>query len=145
MTLESLPRDAFRTAVLVNGCFDLLHCGHLDLLEFAGQFGPVTVALNSDSSVRALKGRGRPIVCQDERRRMLEAIRWVERVVVFYKATPLLPIVQLQPRVYVVGPDHATDCELCRVVVELGGQVRQSPAMRSVRTTGLVTRIKAAS
>ena len=127
---------------MVNGCFDLLHCGHLDLLEFASLFGPVTVALNSDSSVRALKGRGRPIVGQDERRRMLESIRWVERVVVFYEATPLLPIVRLQPLVYVVGPDHATDCELCRVVSDLGGQVRQAPALRSVRTTELVTRIK---
>ena len=92
--------------VLCNGCFDVLHLGHVDLLRRAAQLGRLVVAINSDASVQRLKGSRRPVQPQYVRKAMLEAIRWVDEVLVFESEHHLASIVkQLRP-VLVKGEDY---------------------------------------
>lgn len=81
-------KEESSTRVFVNGCFDILHVGHVRLLEYAASMGELTVAINSDSSIRRLKGEGRPIVCQAERAEMLAALKFVSTVLTFNERTP---------------------------------------------------------
>lgn len=91
--------------VFTNGCFDLLHRGHIRLLEFAASLGDeLIVGINSDASVRKLKGPGRPVVPCEDRVAMLQSIRWVDRVYVFDEETPEGLIAELQPDVLIKGP-----------------------------------------
>lgn len=98
--------------VFTNGCFDILHVGHVQLLEFCAMLchqngvGKVTVGLNSDVSVRRLKGEGRPHNNQDDRKRMLEALRCVDEVIIFDEDTPYELIKKLRPDVLVKGGDY---------------------------------------
>ena len=93
--------------VFTNGCFDLLHVGHVRLLQFAREQGDrLIVGLNSDESVRRIKGPGRPIVPQEDREEILLALRCVDSVVVFGDDTPLGIIKHLSPDVLVKGPDY---------------------------------------
>ena len=93
--------------VMVNGCFDIIHVGHVKLLEYASYYGRVYVAINSDESVRRLKGEGRPRNCARDRAEVLQAIRHVTGVYVFQGDTPEDAIETLQPSVIVVGYDHS--------------------------------------
>ena len=93
--------------VFTNGCFDLLHIGHITLLEQARRFGDrLIVAINSDASVSCLKGPSRPIVGESERARVLAALAAVDAVVVFDEPTPLELIVAVRPDVLVKGGDY---------------------------------------
>ena len=96
-----------RKIVFTNGCFDLLHPGHLSLLEFASTFGEVVVGLNSDTSVRGIKGPNRPIMTQDERIFALECCRFVDRVYLFDEPTPLKLIEQIRPDLIIKGGEYA--------------------------------------
>ena len=107
--------------VFVNGCFDLFHVGHLHLLEWASQFGRVVVGLNADESVHALKGDGHPIIPEYERAEILRGCRFVDKVVIFHEDTPALLVRNLRPDVLIVGPDHSTNSDECKVVEEYGG------------------------
>ena len=113
------------TTVFTNGCFDLLHVGHLRLLWFARSQGDrLVVGLNSDESVRRLKGPMRPIVPVDERREMLLALEPVDQVIIFYEDTPLNLIEALRPDVLVKGPDYAKrECCGAILVESYGGRV----------------------
>ena len=92
--------------VFTNGVFDLLHVGHVRLLHFARQQGDwLVVAINSDASVRRIKGPGRPIIPADERREMLFSLRCVDDVLIFDEDTPEPLIRQLRPKVLVKGPE----------------------------------------
>ena len=93
--------------VFTNGCFDLLHPGHLSLLEFASTFGEVVVGLNSDQSVRGLKGSNRPIMSEAERRYALECCRFVSKVYLFDEPTPLRLIEQIRPDLIIKGGEYA--------------------------------------
>ncbi len=95
-----------RKVIFTNGCFDILHRGHIELLEFCNQLGEVTVGINSDRSVRKLKGVGRPINNESDRKFLLEACKFVKRVVVFDEDTPLRLITQLNPDLIVKGGDY---------------------------------------
>lgn len=96
--------------VVSNGCFDLLHAGHVRLLEWARQQGDELVVLvNSDASVRRLKGPGRPIQCCEDRVRVLAALRCVDRVYVFDDDTPAALICELRPQVLVKGPQASLE------------------------------------
>ncbi len=113
------------TTVFTNGCFDLLHVGHVRLLAFARSLGDrLVVGLNSDASVRLLKGPTRPIVPVEERREMLFALDSVDQVIVFEEPTPLLLIEALRPEVLVKGPDYAVrECCGAKLVESYGGRV----------------------
>ena len=113
------------TTVFTNGCFDLLHVGHLRLLWFARSQGDrLVVGLNSDESVRRLKGPTRPILPVDERREMLLALEPVDQVIIFHEDTPLTLIEALRPEVLVKGPDYAgRECCGAKLVESYGGRV----------------------
>ncbi len=139
-------REEGRRVVLTNGCFDLLHPGHVALLESARREGDVLiVALNSDVSVRALKGEGRPLVPEDERAEILLALEAVDRVVAYGQPTPLHVIRALRPDVLVKGADWAADAIVGRAEVEAaGGRVVRVPLRAGRSTSALVDRIRRA-
>ena len=134
-------RRAGRTIVFTNGCFDLLHVGHVTLLEEAAQLGDVLiVAINSDASIRQLKGSDRPIIGQDDRARMLAALACVNHVLIFNDDTPHRLLHALRPDVLVKG--GTTNHIVGREIVEAyGGRIMQTSAVNNVSTTALVTRV----
>ena len=96
--------------VFTNGCFDIIHRGHIELLKYAKSCGDrLVVGLNSDNSVKSLKGETRPIQGQDDRKAILEAIRWVDEVVIFNEMTPINLIKSLTPDIIVKGGDYKVD------------------------------------
>ncbi len=133
-----------KIVVFTNGHFDLLHIGHVDYLQRAGELGHVLiVGLNSDASTRALKGKKRPIVPQGERARMLAALACVDHVVIFKGTTANSLVEALKPDLYVKGGDWGegrTPPE-AEVVVSYGGQVRILPYLPEHSTTGLIETI----
>jgi D-beta-D-heptose 7-phosphate kinase/D-beta-D-heptose 1-phosphate adenosyltransferase len=137
-------REKGSRVVLTNGCFDLLHPGHLALLEAARAAGDVlTVALNSDQSVRRLKGEGRPLVPASERAEILLALEPVDRVVVYDDPTPLRVIEALLPDVLVKGADWEADAIVGRAEVEAaGGRVLRVCLVPGRSTSALVDRIR---
>jgi D-beta-D-heptose 7-phosphate kinase / D-beta-D-heptose 1-phosphate adenosyltransferase len=128
--------------VFTNGCFDLLHIGHITVLEQARRFGDrLVVAINSDASVSALKGPNRPIVGQNERARVLAALAAVDAVVVFDEPTPLELIVAARPDVLVKGGDYGVDTVVgAGDVQSWGGQVKIVPLVEGFSTTRLIAR-----
>jgi rfaE bifunctional protein nucleotidyltransferase chain/domain len=115
-------RASGRTVAFANGCFDLLHVGHVRYLEAAAQEADrLIVAINDDASVRALKGKGRPILSAEHRAALVAALRCVDYVVVFPEATvgPLLEA--LHPDVHCKGTDYTVDSVPERAVVEAYG------------------------
>jgi D-beta-D-heptose 7-phosphate kinase/D-beta-D-heptose 1-phosphate adenosyltransferase len=137
-------REGGRGVVLTNGCFDLLHPGHVALLEAARREGDVLiVAANSDASVRGLKGAGRPLVPEGERAETLLALEAVDRVVVYDDPTPLAVIEALVPDVLVKGADWAANAIVGRREVEAaGGRVVRVPLVTGLSTSTLVDRIR---
>jgi rfaE bifunctional protein nucleotidyltransferase chain/domain len=133
-----------RTVVLTNGCFDLLHPGHVALLEAARSEGDVlVVAVNSDVSVRGLKGPGRPLIPEAERSEVLLALEAVDRVVIYDDPTPRAVIEALLPDVLVKGADWAVDAIVGRPQVEAaGGRVVRVPLVADRSTSSLVDRIR---
>ena len=92
--------------VFTNGCFDVLHKGHIELLRHCKSLGYVVVGLNSDSSVRRLKGENRPFNNQQDRKFLLESCRYVDEVIFFEEDTPLELIKQIKPDILVKGGDY---------------------------------------
>lgn len=125
-----------------NGCFDLLHIGHITLLEQARRYGDrLIVAINSDASVRGLKGAGRPIVGERERARVLAALAAVDAVVVFDEPTPLEVILAVRPDVIVKGGDYSAATVVgANEVMTWGGQVKIVPIVEGVSTTRLIAK-----
>ncbi len=137
-------RAAGRRVVFTNGCFDLLHAGHVALLEQARALGDVlVVAINSDASVRRLKGEGRPLVPQAERAELLRALEPVDRVLVFEEDTPRETIETLLPDVLVKGADWGPD-EIVGAdsVRASGGRVERIALVPGRSTSGIVERIR---
>jgi D-beta-D-heptose 7-phosphate kinase/D-beta-D-heptose 1-phosphate adenosyltransferase len=129
-----------RTVVFTNGCFDLLHAGHVALLEHARARGDVlVVGLNTDRSVRALKGDGRPVLPQRERARLLAALEAVDYVVLFDEDTPTRLVRAIRPDVLVKGEDYAGRAVVGR---EHAGRVELAPLVRGVSTTEIIRRIR---
>lgn len=128
--------------VFTNGCFDLLHIGHITLLEQARREGDrLVVAINSDASVRELKGESRPIVGENERARILAALSAVDAVVVFGEQTPLLTIESLRPDVIVKGGDYDESTVVGAIEVRSwGGRVKIIPTVDGFSTTGLIAK-----
>jgi D-beta-D-heptose 7-phosphate kinase / D-beta-D-heptose 1-phosphate adenosyltransferase len=128
--------------VFTNGCFDLLHIGHISVLEQARRFGDkLIVAINGDASVRELKGPSRPIVGENERARVLAALAAVDAVVVFGEPTPLELIKAARPDVIVKGGDYNPDTVVgAREVESWGGHVRIVPTIEGFSTTRLIAK-----
>jgi len=126
--------------VFTNGCFDLLHIGHITLLEEARRCGDrLIVAINSDASVSALKGPSRPIVGEQERARVLAALAAVDAVVIFDEPTPLELIVAVQPNVLVKGGDYKAEAVVgAREMESWGGDVKIVPLVQGFSTTRLI-------
>lgn len=131
--------------VATNGCFDLLHVGHVRYLAQARALGDALfVAVNSDRSARALKGPGRPLVPAAERAEILAALRCVEYVVIFDEDTAEDVMAALRPDVYVKGGDYTLDrLPEARVVQAYGGAVRLLPLVAGRSTSQLIARIAA--
>jgi rfaE bifunctional protein nucleotidyltransferase chain/domain len=140
--LDAARRENQRV-VFTNGCFDLLHPGHVQYLEEARKLGDLLViGLNSDRSVRALKGNLRPILTQEERARILAGLACVSYVVVFEENTPLELIEALLPDVLVKGGDWGTHQIVGREEVEAAGGVCLSlPFAAGQSTTSIIERI----
>jgi D-beta-D-heptose 7-phosphate kinase/D-beta-D-heptose 1-phosphate adenosyltransferase len=134
-----------RRIVLTNGCFDLLHAGHVALLEAARAQGDVlVVAVNSDPSVGAIKGGSRPLLTAAERVETLLAMEAVERVVVYDEPTPIEVVRALAPDVLVKGADWAAEEIVGRDVVEAaGGRVVRVEIVPGRSTTAMVERVRA--
>ena len=137
-------RRAGKRVVFTNGVFDLLHPGHVRYLRDARREGDaLIVGINSDRSVRAIKGPSRPIHPQDERAEILAALRCVDAVVVFDEDDPLKMISRLQPDVLVKGADWAPDAIIGRDAVEArGGRVLRIPLVGEYSTSGIIEKIR---
>jgi D-beta-D-heptose 7-phosphate kinase / D-beta-D-heptose 1-phosphate adenosyltransferase len=132
--------------VFTNGVFDLLHVGHLDLLEKARALGDaLVVGVNSDASVRRLKGPGRPIVPLRERMELLAGLKPVDYVVAFPEDTPAKLIAAIRPAILVKGADYrASEIVGAGTVRASGGRVVRVPLKPGRSTTGLVSRARIA-
>jgi D-beta-D-heptose 7-phosphate kinase/D-beta-D-heptose 1-phosphate adenosyltransferase len=133
-------RTAGQRVAFTNGCFDLLHVGHVTYLEQAAELADILiVAVNCDSSVRRLKGAGRPVVCERDRATMLAALECVDHVVVFDDDTPVELLRRLRPDVLVKGGTYSLDQVVGREIVEgYGGCVRVVGAVPGISTTALI-------
>lgn len=137
-------RMAGKRIAFTNGCFDLLHSGHLSLLREARKLGDVLVlAINSDASIRRLKGAERPLVGEAERAALLAALDCVDAVTIFEEDTPLETIQRVRPQVLVKGADYRIEEVIGREFVEAGGgRVALVPLVPDKSTTALVQRIR---
>ncbi|MFO8014943.1 MAG: D-glycero-beta-D-manno-heptose 1-phosphate adenylyltransferase [Phycisphaerae bacterium] len=144
--LADLSRHRARgeTVVFTNGCFDILHAGHIEYLAFASRQGDVlVVGLNSDRSVRSIKGPERPVCPQDQRARVLSAIEAIDYIVLFDEDTPQRLIEAVRPDVLVKGEDWRDKGVVGREFVEShGGRVVLAPLVEGLSTTDLVSRIR---
>jgi rfaE bifunctional protein nucleotidyltransferase chain/domain len=139
-----------RTVVWTNGCFDLVHVGHLASLEAARRLGDIlVVGLNDDQAVRHLKGDGRPVVPAPERAALIASLEAVSRVIIFPEATPEVVLRRLQPDIHCKGADYAPPDgkpipELA-TVQSYGGRVEFLPLVESLSTSSLINRVRASS
>lgn len=141
--LSRLPRSGV-TVVFTNGVFDILHAGHTTYLDAARALGDVLiVGLNSDASVRRLKGPERPINTQADRATVLAALRCVDHVVVFDNDTPIDLISRIIPDVLVKGGDYTRETIVGADVVEVnGGRVVTIPLVEGRSTTNVINRAR---
>ncbi len=137
------PKKQGKRIVFTNGCFDLLHIGHIRYLEKAKSLGNIlVVGVNSDQSVRSLKGPQRPITPLEERMEILSSLECVDYVTFFEESTPLGLISLLEPHVLVKGGDWSKETTVGKEVVErLGGEVVILPFVEGGSTSNLVETI----
>jgi len=145
LAVADAKRNA-RRVVFTNGCFDLLHPGHIRCLEQARSLGDLlVVAINSDASVRSLKGPGRPVFPQQERAEILAALASVDYVTIFDAPTPRDLIARLLPDVLVKGGDWGPEEIVGRAEVEsAGGRVVSIPVEPAYSTTAILDRMRRA-
>ncbi|MFC5412152.1 D-glycero-beta-D-manno-heptose 1-phosphate adenylyltransferase [Larkinella bovis] len=132
--------------VFTNGCFDILHLGHVDYLEKARQFGDkLILGLNTDASVSRIKGPLRPVVNEYARARLMASLAFIDAVVLFDEPTPLELIQALKPDVLVKGNDYAiADIVGADLVLQNGGRVETIPLVAGYSTTALIGKIREA-
>jgi D-beta-D-heptose 7-phosphate kinase/D-beta-D-heptose 1-phosphate adenosyltransferase len=137
-------RQAGKKLVFTNGCFDILHVGHVRYLNAARKLGDaLVVAINSDKSVRELKGPSRPVVGETERAEMLAGLRSVDYVTIFDDVSPRTLVASLLPDILVKGGDYELDQIHGREEVEAaGGRVIALPFVEGASTTGIIEKIR---
>lgn len=136
-------RNKGAKVVFTNGCFDIIHAGHVRYLRKARSYGDcLVVGMNSDASVRAIKGPARPIVPQDERAEVLCGLECVDYVVIFDEPTPLRLIEAVKPDILAKGADWAAkDIVGGGVVKKNGGRIRRVSLVKGKSTTNIIKRI----
>jgi D-beta-D-heptose 7-phosphate kinase/D-beta-D-heptose 1-phosphate adenosyltransferase len=128
-----------RIVVFANGCFDILHCGHLRIFQYARSIGNhVIVGVNVDWSVKELKGNGRPIVGQSERKEIIESIRYVDEVILFNELTPLKLIEEIKPDIIIKGEDWKGK----QVIGSHIAEVKFVPMFMKYSTTEIIRKIR---
>ena len=135
-----------RSVVWTNGCFDILHVGHVRSLQAARAFGDLlVVGINSDESVRHIKGPNRPVIPEDECAEILAALECVDRVVIFDESTPVEALARLRPDIHCKGADYAPPdgkpIPEARIIASYGGRVEFLSLTPDVSTTNIVERI----
>jgi D-beta-D-heptose 7-phosphate kinase/D-beta-D-heptose 1-phosphate adenosyltransferase len=142
--LADFYRSKGQTIVLANGCFDLLHVGHVKYLQEASRMGDVlVVAINSDRSVRSIKGSGRPVIDQEDRATLLAALKCVDHVLVFDAATPHDVLRRIRPDVLVKGGTYTIDEVVGREIVwDYGGRVCVTGKIEGTSTTDVIARVR---
>ncbi|PAZ11497.1 D-glycero-beta-D-manno-heptose 1-phosphate adenylyltransferase, partial [Streptomyces sp. SA15] len=141
--LAARVRAAHGTVVAAGGCFDLLHAGHVGLLQAARRLGDcLVVCVNSDTSVRRRKGEGRPVNPLTDRVRVLRALSCVDAVAVFDEDTPERLLTELRPHIWVKGGDYAgADLPEATLLEQWGGQAVLLPYLDGRSSTALLTRV----
>lgn len=136
--------DRKGTVVFTNGCFDILHAGHVQYLKAARELGDkLIVGLNSDESVRRIKGEGRPVNSQEDRAEILRSLSFVDRVEIFDEDTPLELIKKVKPDILVKGGDYSADEVVGKDEVEAnGGKVVILPFLEGKSTTSVIDKIR---
>jgi rfaE bifunctional protein nucleotidyltransferase chain/domain len=130
--------------VFTNGCFDILHLGHVDYLEKARQLADrLVLGLNTDASIRRLKGEARPVVPEHARARVMAALWFIDVVIPFEEDTPLRLIEAVKPDILVKGDDYAFENIIgADFVISTGGKVQTIPLVKGYSTTEIITKIK---
>jgi len=130
--------------VFTNGCFDIVHLGHIDYLEKARKLGDkLVLGLNTDASVNRLKGPTRPVVNEYARSRMMAAFEFVDTVILFDEPTPLQVIEQVKPDILVKGDDYTVENIVgSDFVLAKGGEVKTISLVEGYSTTSLIQKIK---
>jgi len=141
--IVSLAKGTGKTVVFTNGCFDLIHGGHIEFLQKAREKGDLlVVGLNSDRSVKSIKGEGRPIKSEKERANIISALRYVDYITIFDESTPADLIREVRPDILVKGDDYAIDEVVGREIVEgYGAKVELIPVVQGLSTTNIVEKI----
>lgn len=149
-TLETIqgPVNTLKTQgkkiVFTNGCFDILHAGHVDIFQQARNLGDIlVVGVNSDTSIKKIKGDSRPVVPQNQRLRVLAALESVDYVIAFDEDTPYRLIAAVAPDILVKGGDWPVKDIIGRDIVEKrGGKVLSIPLMAGISTTRIIEKIQ---
>ena len=138
-------RQEGKTIVTTNGCFDILHVGHVRYLEETKKFGDVLiVALNSDASDRRLKGEGRPINNENDRAEVLNALKSVDYVVLFDEDSPMQLLAEIKPDVHTKGADYTVETlPEAKVILENGGRLEFIKFVEGKSTTSTIAKINA--
>lgn len=136
-------KNAGKKIVFTNGCFDIIHIGHIHYLKEAKKLGDILiVAINSDKSVHTIKGRNRPIIPENERAEILSAFMMVDYVIIFSEKDPIKIISELLPDVLVKGGDWRIDEVLGKDIVERNkGRVVTIPTVKNRSTTDLIVTV----
>jgi D-beta-D-heptose 7-phosphate kinase/D-beta-D-heptose 1-phosphate adenosyltransferase len=142
--IRAAARTSGKTIVLTNGCFDLIHRGHLHILRQAKACGDILiVAVNSDRSVKMIKGPGRPVLAEQDRVELIAALEMVDYVVLFDEPDPYRVIDTLRPNVLVKGGDWGVERIIGSDIVEReGGRVVVVPYLKGFSTTEIIERIR---
>lgn len=137
-------RSEGKTIVTTNGCFDILHVGHVRYLEKTKTFADVLiVALNSDKSVKSIKGDSRPINKEEDRAEVLSALRCVDYVVLFDEDSPIDLLLQIKPDVYTKGADYTVETlPEAKPIMENGGRVEFISFVEGKSTTSIINKMK---
>jgi len=137
-------RQSGKKIVTTNGCFDILHVGHVRILEQARSLGDILViGINSDASVKRLKGPSRPIISENERAELLASLRCVDYVSIFDEDTPVEFLKVVQPQVHVKGSDYTPDALAETPIVEsFGGKVEILKLVPGLSTTSILEKIQ---
>mgnify|MGYP001337172713 FL=1 len=137
-------RNENKKIVFTNGCFDLIHLGHIELLARSSDLGDILIiGVNSDSSIQKLKGENRPIIEEDSRVKQLAALEFVDAIVLFHEDTPQKLIEKIKPNVITKGGDYKAENVVGNeVVTQKNGQVVIIPLTQGYSTTSILKKIK---